>query len=699
MKTYRVAAAVAGFVFMSTSATWAAAEEKKVAKGYESYSLGEVYISDEKLPVARESSITTEVTAEDMKATNSRTVAEALAHVPGMTVITNGRNEPIVSIHGFFDQQRILVMIDGVPYYETNRGYLDLNQFSTDNVAKIEITKGAASVLYGANAQGGVINIITKKGTEKPYFSVNAEGGEVDYYKVSATHGMKKGIFNYWLNYEHNQAYGWRMSGDYRPVVGSSTDNSTKTTIRGIFEDGGTRNQSNYSKDSVWAKFGIEPSKGSEYYLNFHYTARDKPIPCNTLNVKRFTARPAFTNFFGFNRYDDWGIDLSGQQKLGDKVTMKGKIFYHNHADAMDSYSDWTFSNILARSAYYDYMIGGSLITQWRPVSWNKVSLSLNYRGDSHKQRDDNYLPFEEYFAWTGSVGIEDEISFSKNFNVVLGGSYDWFKVTDANRNNTDRNTGNLISQTPRPTGPATNSFNPMVGATYLFPDSTKLFASVARKTRFATLRQLYADTSDKSRSYELKPESSINSTIGVSRAFGDFMWGQLSFFYHDISDMIVQAERGPYDPYENLGSVELYGIEVATEFYPMKDLTLKLGYNYNHATDQTDGRATEHVVNVPEHKLDMGVQYTVPYIRTRLDLNAILLGETYTQLPTPTKPTTEVQRVAGYFLLNARVSQKFLNNYEAYIAFNNVFDRNYEDGYGLPARGRNIFGGITARF
>ncbi len=697
MKMIR-AAALLSCIAVSMSAA-AQAGEKKGTEGYESYSMGEVYITDEKPPVAKEASLTHEITEDQMKATNSRTVAEALTYVPGMTVITNGRNEPMVSIHGFFDQQRIVVLIDGVPYYETTRGYLDLNQFSTDNVAKIEVTKGAASVLYGANAEGGIINIITKKGIDKPYFSVNAEGGDVDYFKTSVSHGMKKGIFNYWLNYEHSQAHGWRMSDGYRPVIGSSRDNSTGTTISGVFEGGGTRNHSDYTKDSVWAKFGIEPSPGSEYYLNFHYITRDKPIPCNTLSVRRFTARPAFTNFFGFNRYDDWGIDLSGQQKLGDKITMKGKLFYHNHADAMDSYSDWTYDTIVARSAYYDYMIGGSLIMQWRPASWNTVSLSLNYRGDSHKQRDDNYLPFEEYFAFTGSVGFENEMTLSKNFSVVLGGSFDWFKVTDANRNNTDRATGDFISQTSRPRGDTTDSFNPMIGATYLFPDKTKLFASVARKTRFPTLRQLYADTTDQSRSYELKPEISINSTIGVSRSFGDSMWGQLAFFYHDISDMIVQAERGPYDPYENLGSVQLYGIEAATEFYPLTGLVLKLGYNFNHASDQTDGRATDHVANVPVHKLDMGAQYTVPYTGTRLDLNGILLSTMYTQLPTPTRPTTETQSVSGYFILNARVTQPFLKHYEAYIAFNNAFDRNYEDGYGLPARGRNIFGGITAKF
>ena len=348
-------------------ATAAQAEERKGGEGYESYSLGEVYITGEKPPVSKEASITNEITAEEMKATNSRTVAEALAHVPGMAVTTGRKNQPNVTIHGFFDQSRILVMIDGVPYYETKAGFLDLNQFSTDNVARIEVTKGAASVLYGANAEGGIINIITRQPVEKPYFEVNVEGGDVDYFKTSASHGMKKGIFSYWLNYEHSQAHGWRMSDDFTPVVGT-VFNKPGTSVKGVFEDGGTRNQSDYSKDSFWAKFGIEPSKGSEYYVNLSYISRDYGMPPSTSSVNVFTTRPHFSNFFRYNRYDDWGIDLSGQQKIGDRVTLKGKVFYHNHVDGLQSYPDQSFTNPFAYSNYYDYMIGGSLIARDRDV-------------------------------------------------------------------------------------------------------------------------------------------------------------------------------------------------------------------------------------------------------------------------------------------------------------------------------------------
>ena len=147
------------------------------------------------------------------------------------------------------------------------------------------------------------------------------------------------------------------------------------------------------------------------------------------------------------------------------------------------------------------------------------------------------------------------------------------------------------------------------------------------------------------------------------------------------------------------MGKAQIYGIEATTEFYPVKDLTLRLAYNYNHASDQSGNRVTDKLVNVPEHKLDVGLAYTVPVLGTRLDVNGILMGEMYNQLPTVASPSQQIQRVGGYFTANARITQPFMKHYEAYLAINNMLDRNYEEQYGFPAIGRNIFGGLSAKF
>lgn len=671
---------------------WAADKEQQ---GFDAFSLGEIYVKGEKNPVAQEAAITTVITAEEIKATNSKTVAEALSYSPGLRVSTGTKDEPNVSIHGFFDQKRILVLIDGVPYYETKEGKLDLNQFSTDNVAKIEVTKGAASVLYGANAMGGVINIITKKAAAgKPYFEVNLEGGDVDYHKESVSHGMKAGIFNYWLNYEHRQQHGWRMSDDYDPKTATITRRPGGTSYA-VTEDGDTREESDYRSDSFWAKFGVEPSSGSEYFINFHYIQKEKGLPPSTDSVRVITSRPAFSNFFRFDEYNDWGIDLSGQQKITDRLSLKGKLYYHDHADELVSYSDQTYSREIATSRYEDYLVGGYLIGEYKPVDWNTVRASFNYRGDSHKQRDDTYLPFEKFFAWTGSVGIEDELRFSNNFSAVVGASYDWFDVTDAHRNMTN-SAGDLTSQIELETPDTKDDFNPMVGVNYLFADSTKLFASAAKKTRFPTLSQLYSSSSGNP---ALDAEQAINYTAGVSRSFSKYASGEVAFFWHDISDYIMRTSADRTAPYLNAGDIRIYGVEVGSEFYPLESLTLKLGYTYNNAEDRSANRLTDTVPYVPKHTFNMGIQYTVPYIGTRIDLTGLATSKVYTQVPTASSPTQEELHTAGYFVLNARLTQKFMKNFEVYLAANNLFDTDYESETGYPALGRNIYAGFTARF
>ena len=188
-----------------SSASWAEETPKSESKkDYQVFDLGEIFVTSEKPPAVQSMAITNEVSAEDIKATNSHTVAEALAYVPGIRVSTGRKNEPMIQIHGM-DQTKILVLIDGVPYYETKYGKLDLNEIPVDNVAKIEVTKGAASVLYGPNALMGVVNIITKKPTEKPSAEAILEFGPHGTDRVSLSHGMKVGIFNYWLNYGHKE--------------------------------------------------------------------------------------------------------------------------------------------------------------------------------------------------------------------------------------------------------------------------------------------------------------------------------------------------------------------------------------------------------------------------------------------------------------------------------------------------------------
>jgi iron complex outermembrane receptor protein len=659
-------------------------------KDYQVFDLGEVFVTSDKPPAVQDMAIRNEVTAEEIEATNSQTVAEALQYVPGIRVSTGFKNEPYIQIHGIA-HDRVLVLIDGVPYYETRYGKLDLNQIPVDNIAKIEVTKGAPSVLYGPNALMGVINIITKKGTEKPAAQATVEVGPNYTNRESVSHGWEIGMLNYWLNYSHRQTDGWRMSDDFNPIVG----NRSPGVHPEVFEGGGLRNNSDYNQHSVWAKIGIDPAPGSEYYVNAHFITKEKGDPANINGGRHDTTHPIFSRVYHrITEYQDWGIDLSGQQKIFEQFTLKGKLFYHNHTDQLTSYSDRTYDEEIAVSPYKDYIIGGYLIGDYRPVEWDAIRFAFHYKGDSHKECAEEWYAFEDYFSTTGSAALENEFTLVKNLAVVLGLSYDWFDVTKAKDNHDDG------TQFDPGTPDVMDGWCPMVGATYIFPDTTKLFGSIARKTRFPTLSQLYDSNSG---NLDLKAETAINYTLGVSRSFSKYAWAELAWFYHDLTNFINRAGR--YDPYVNSDKIEMTGIELTGEFYPLadfplwEDLKLWASYTYNHARDRSPDAVTSKVRSVPAHKVDMGVHFTIPYIKTGLDVVGVYMGEIYDRLPTPAYPTDPITTLDDYFTMNLRISKAFLKYFEAYVAINNIFDRNYESEDGYPAPGRNFYFGISVKY
>lgn len=657
-------------------------QDPKEGEDYQVYTLGEVVVS-EKGSNVRDVSIYNVMTQEQIQATDSKSAAEALAYVPGVIVSTGRKNEPGISIQGF-PQNRILILIDGVPYYETKYGKLDLNQVPADIIARIEVIKGAPSVIYGANTEGGVVNIITKKAGEKPSVTARGEWSDnKDSYLASLSHGMKVGKLSYWFNYTHREWDAWRLSDDFEPVVGEITVRGPGGgTFPAVLEDGGDyRDNSDYKNDAVWAKVGYEGSADSEYYASMHYTNTEKGLPPSIYEMR---VTPFFSQFARIPKYEDWGVDLSGRQKISEPLTLQGTFFYHHHIDDYASYRDQTYEDRFAESRYKDYLIGGMLLADYRPVEWDLVRAAFHYKGDSHEQRDDTDLPYEKSFSYTGSVGLENDFNGIKNLSIVAGVSYDWFTVDEAPP-------GDEVPD-------AVTEVNPMIGATYVLPDSTRVFASVARKSRFPNLDQLYGSSGNP----DLEAEKSINYTLGASRFFGNLLRVELAPFYNDISDYIT-TDAPPHVPgeytYRNYGSIDIYGLEFTSELYPMENLVFRLGYSYNHARNRSSDRVTDKVPNVPENKVDVGAAYVFPFWKTRLDLNMIYVGSSYYQVPTVEEPDLPVIEQDSYTFLQGKLTQPFLDYFEAYVSVNNIFDNDYQPEYGYPAPGRTIWVGLQVSY
>jgi vitamin B12 transporter len=143
--------------------------------------IGEVVVTATRTadPVGAATKSFTVITAEEIEAKQAQTVREALRTVPGFSLSqTGGLGTQTSTFLRGSESDHTLFLIDGIPVNSPANGQFDLSDLTTDNVERIEIVRGPQSTLYGSAAMGGVVNIITRRGTGAPTHRVRFEAGK-----------------------------------------------------------------------------------------------------------------------------------------------------------------------------------------------------------------------------------------------------------------------------------------------------------------------------------------------------------------------------------------------------------------------------------------------------------------------------------------------------------------------------------------
>jgi vitamin B12 transporter len=137
--------------------------------------LDDVVVTATKSPkkLSETGKVLTVITKEQLQQNSSHSLAEILNQQTGITVAgstTNAGANQSVFLRGA-NAGNTLILVDGIPVYDASgiTNEFDLNYININQVERIEILKGAQSTLYGSDAVAGVINIITKKNTNKPF--------------------------------------------------------------------------------------------------------------------------------------------------------------------------------------------------------------------------------------------------------------------------------------------------------------------------------------------------------------------------------------------------------------------------------------------------------------------------------------------------------------------------------------------------
>lgn len=588
----------------------------------------------------------TVVTAEQIEKRGIQTVAQALEMVPGTHVRVGGKGEAYIRIRGF-RQREIAVLIDGLPVNSPYDGQLDLSNLPVHNIERIDIVKGASSVMYGANAMGGVINIITRKTGGKQQLQLNGQYGTGEAYQFGANIKGQQGKIRYFVGgtYE-NQDY-YPLSNDYSPALN---------------QDEGHRENSD--KKGWTGRVNLDWDMGNNAGMGIGFTHIDleKGLPHHESDKK--------AKYWRFSDWKEGVVDIFYHKRFK-TITMESKVYYQYFQNVLQGYDDGSYTTQDSKngftSSYDDYALGGDVFFRIRPNSTHLFKTAMRFRRDVHRDQADTGEEWLKYNINLLTLPLEGEWSVSKQMTVVYGASLDMM-FFEAEESSEKKNKVAL---------------NPQVSLLWNPLERLQLKASASLKTRFPSMKELFSSTSGNP---DLDPMKSTGLEAGFEYYLSNGLSISLVGFYNNISDLINRIQKN--DPYINIDKAEFSGIEAGLNWQWSTFNRFYAAYTRLHAVDKSGG-GTEYIQYRPKHKLDAGIFMKIP-ADLRLNLNL-----SYVSKQLYYDDDNMEQSLDPYTLLDVRLSRRVGQKLEIYITALNVFDVNYYESEGYPREGRRLYAGL----
>ena len=442
---------------------------------------------------------------------------------------------------------RIMVLIDGHPQYAGIFGHPISDAYQSLLADKVEVLRGPASMLYGSNAMGGVLNIVTRKMHEDGIKTdIHVGYGSYNTLETEATNRIRKGRFSSVISVSYNQTNGHRENMDFEQYGG-------------------------------YAKFGYKLNKHWNTYADVNITHFNAtyPGPQNapllegdqriTRGVASFTLK---------NKYEYTSGGMSFFYNWGDHWINDGYT-----PSAGESPQDGRFNS-------FDDMMGFSLYQNASFFENNRITFGFdwfNYGGEAWTEfikgkkkgtRSDLIDKHENEFA--GYVDFRQGISQWVTINAGLRADYHSQVGTE---------------------------WIPQVGLAFHLPHDMELKASISKGFRYPILREMYMFPPQNP---DLQPESIWDYELAFSqRLFNGSLQYGLNLFYIDGKDMIITlpTPNGNGMLNQNSGKIKNKGLEVQVAYRINNAWSTDANYSFLHMEKP--------VIAAPEQKLYTGINYS----------------------------------------------------------------------------------------
>lgn len=604
---------------------------------FESYHLPEIVVTATRTRQSLKNTpaIMSVITREDLDRMNAKTLKEALANQIGVLVNPGDTGTAVVSIRGTTERHN-LILIDGKNFaHDLDRKFnygKELDRISLDNVERIEIVRGSYSTMYGSEAIGGVINLITKKKAPTQ--------ASVYWHKTQG--------------HDKSNTKGFSLSGNIKDKLSLSVGGALKKTDPNYHAKKNLPYQYSGSSDTYYLNSSYEFSPGKTLSFDVDYLDQNQKR-----KTKGSFGGPVHNRFYDHDRLN-MSLEYKAENEKEDYFLRTYSSDYKKTAylkkldgtPMKSSYTAYMKNRLNVLEGQYRRNIGKHTLTvgaqyrQDKPVG-NRQKAGGTYIGT--QTVNTFQVPLYKVSLTQKSIYLQNEWKPDEKWLFLAGARYDMHNKF-------------------------ANKLSPNVGVVYHISPDSRIKANYGEGYAVPGVNELYLYWGGIYGDPTLKPEASKSFDLSYELEKG-VCNHKLTFFHNHIKNFIDLYNKAPSDPfgawyYQNIAEVKLHGFEYENKIYLNKHWDARLGAMLLHSNDSViDGQSFYAPTYRSHTRFDVGLNYHTD------DLGISLWGNFIGR-------NKDEDDSFSYPIWNLTVNKKFGKNLEASAGFYNLFNKKADERY-----------------